>query len=315
MRKWLIALLVLLLVAIAIIYLFIPDTIRLKREISFTANDHSVRRTLLNRNTWTRWWPGADTSKAGKDADTALFYHGHRYLVDTRKNISPAISILDNGVMANTSLNTIPLTGDSLKFSWEGLMITSYNPISRVQAWLRSKALVQDMDTILAEMKKFYINPENMYGIFIRQEKVVDSFLVTTTAELKGYPDIPFVYSLIDRLKKHIGSSGGKITGYPMMNVSTVDSIDYLLMVALPIDRELAEAPGIVNKKMMTGAKILTTEVMGGPQSVNKAYGQVSQFVNDYRITAPAIPFFSLVTDRLQIDTGHWVTKIVFPIM
>ncbi|HTD94168.1 MAG TPA: hypothetical protein VK644_10165 [Chitinophagaceae bacterium] len=315
MRKWLIALLVLLLVAIAIIYLFIPDTIRVQREISFTANDRGVRRTLLDRNTWTRWWPATDSSSAGEDTSIALFYHNHRYIVDTRKNISPAISILDNGVTASTSLNTIPLSGDSLKFSWEGLMITSYNPFSRVRAWFRAKDLKQDMDTILEKMKNFYINPENIYGIFIRQEKVVDSFLVTTTAETKTYPDIPFIYALIDRLKQHVGARSGKITGYPMMNVSTVDSLNYLLMVALPIDRELAIAPGIVNKKMMTGAKVLTTEVMGGSTSINHAYQQVSLFVNDYRITAPAIPFFSLITDRTQVDTGHWVTKVVFPIM
>lgn len=315
MKKWLIALAILLIVAVASVYLFIPNIIRLGREISFAANIHGVQRTLFATKNWNKWWPGDKTAVVGSDTATTFFYNGHRYAFNA-KRVSLTIPISENGVTAMTSLNIIPLSGDSLKFAWEGWMTTSYNPVKRMQAWFKSERLSEDMNTILKKMQAFLVNPENVYGLYIRQEKVADSFLVSTIGVANGYPDIPFIYSLIDRLRQHVTARSGKVTGYPMLNISTSDSLKYLVMTALPVNRELAISPGIINKKMMTGAKVLTTEVTGGPSSVSAAFHQVGIFVSDYQITAPAIPFFSLITDRrLEPDTSHWVTKIYYPIM
>jgi hypothetical protein len=67
---------------------------------------------------------------------------------------------------------------------------------------------------------------------------------------------------------------------------------------------------------MLGGGNILITEVKGGPASIKKAFNEMETYITDYRRTAPAIPFQSLITDRSkEPDTSKWVTKIYYPVM
>jgi hypothetical protein len=105
-------------------------------------------------------------------------------------------------------------------------------------------------------------------------------------------------------------------TGNPMLNVHTTDSINYLTRVAIPIDKRLPSVKNIEHKWMMGGGKILVAEVRGGPSSINNALRQMENYIHDYGRTVPAIPFQSLVTDRLNLpDTTKWITKIYYPVM
>jgi len=62
--------------------------------------------------------------------------------------------------------------------------------------------------------------------------------------------------------------------------------------------------------------KYLTTEVTGGPGSVAAALSGLKDYIRDYQRTIMAIPFQSLVTDRMQVtDTTRWVTRIYYPIL
>ena len=64
------------------------------------------------------------------------------------------------------------------------------------------------------------------------------------------------------------------------------------------------------------GGNILCTEVQGANQKVDSAFKTVVQYVQDYQLIAPAIPFYSLVSNRLtQKDSSQWKTKIFYPVM
>jgi hypothetical protein len=42
----------------------------------------------------------------------------------------------------------------------------------------------------------------------------------------------------------------------------------------------------------------------------------VQKYKDDYQRVSPAIPFYSLITDRLkEPDSSKWITKIYFPVM
>ncbi len=61
---------------------------------------------------------------------------------------------------------------------------------------------------------------------------------------------------------------------------------------------------------------ILVTKVKGGTSIAAVAFEQIKKYADDYERHAPAIPFYSLITNRLkEPDTAKWVTKIYFPVM
>ena len=65
----------------------------------------------------------------------------------------------------------------------------------------------------------------------------------------------------------------------------------------------------------MAPGKILVTEVKGGPHAIQVAYAQYEKYLQDYHRISPAIPFESLITERIaEPDTGKWVTRIYYPV-
>ncbi len=89
----------------------------------------------------------------------------------------------------------------------------------------------------------------------------------------------------------------------------------YETMVAIPVDRVLDDSQDFALKKMVPG-NILVAEVKGGISTVKEGEAQLENFVQDYQFVSPAIPFQSLVTNRmLEKDTSKWITKLYYPIL
>jgi hypothetical protein len=144
----------------------------------------------------------------------------------------------------------------------------------------------------------------------------VDSTLLTNIKEVKGYPSTAMVYSLVDELRTYISSQGARETGFPMLHIFTDDSVNYLLKVAIPVDKKLPDAGTISYRWMLGGGNILITEVKGGKNEISKAYRQIELYISEHKRVAPAIPFESLVTDRRQQpDSSQWITRIYYPVM
>jgi hypothetical protein len=205
---------------------------------------------------------------------------------------------------------------DSADIVWQGVLPTSYNPIKRLQKYLEAKQINKDIGILIKNMRSFFSKPENIYGFAIRQEPVIDSILVSTFATAKGYPSTAFIYNLLNQLRDYVKNQSAKETGYPMLNIGTEDSINYLTRVAIPVDKELKSSGNISYKRMLGRGKILVTEVKGGPGSISNAFYQMKNYVSDYQRVAPAIPFLSLVTDRIkEPDSSKWITRVYYPVM
>jgi hypothetical protein len=85
-------------------------------------------------------------------------------------------------------------------------------------------------------------------------------------------------------------------------------------MVAIPTKTDLPSEGNFSLKKMVLG-NILMAEVKGGMYTILKGEEEMTNYVNDYKKTAPAIPFQSLVTNRLvETDTSKWITRLYYPI-
>lgn len=311
MKKLIIILLIIIIALTASTYIFIPNFISFNKSVLIAESRDGLTRKLYNEKNWMEWWPGAVQKNS-----TEFIYNNFSYSANKQTTSSILISISNENVSAKTSLNIIPKNFDTTQLIWAGILPTSYNPFERVKLYIESKNLTRNIDNILQTIQSFFSKTENVYDYEIKEESVVDSLLVSTYETSKGYPTTGFIYNLVDQLKKYIADHQAKETGYPMLNVSTNDSIHFLTRVAIPVDRGLPSSATISLKQMPAGGNILVVDVKGGPVLTNEALRQVANYIHDHHMAAPAIPFFSLRTDRRQEpDTSKWETRIYYPVM
>lgn len=307
-----------LLVAIGagIIYLVIPNHIRINQSLNMQVNGNGFNRAMLNENKWSEWWPQKDGIKFSNNSMSGFQFNGNSYSIVAKRLTSIVLSLKNGNDSLLTELVFIPLRDDSVALSWQAQIVTPSNPVTRLKTFFRAKSISKDLKTILQSLHRFYAMEENLYGMSIKQERVVDSILISTTAVSKSYPDVASIYVLVDKLKAHADRNGAKQTGLPMLNINTNDSITYLTRVALPVDRNLQDDGAIVFRRMLGGGNIIVTDVKGGPHSISKAFVEMENYLEDFHRASPAIPFQSLVTDRRQEpDTSKWITKIYWPVM
>jgi effector-binding domain-containing protein len=130
----------------------------------------------------------------------------------------------------------------------------------------------------------------------------------------KKYPSQQEYYNLIKKLQDYIATNGASPANYPMLNIAEIDSNNFVTTVAIPVNKVLPDTGPIVFKKMFPG-NILTAEVKGGVHAIEEGFRQLNHYVSDYQLVLPAIPFQSLITDRLvEADTSKWMTKLYYPI-
>ena len=137
--------------------------------------------------------------------------------------------------------------------------------------------------------------------------------MVDTRSTYSSYPGTADIYNLVGMLRKYITDQNANVTGNPIMNVNQLDKNKYELMVAVPTNKELTGEGGIFFRRMVPG-NFISTQVKGGNYTINTAFSGLQQYMDDYRKTRLAIPFFSLITDRVtEPDTSKWITRIYFP--
>lgn len=316
MRKWMIAILIAGIVLTAAAYILIPGTIVKQQSIEVNIARSAISRLLIENNGWDKTWL-KDGKVAGNNSLPTVSYGGYSYSV-TDLTFSSLLLQVGQGKdsIANSELNIIMLTKDSVNLDWRLSMTTSKNPFKRFSQYRQAIQIAADMKVMLQKMNDYFSSIPNVYGIDIRREAVVDSTLLSTYDSVKGYPSTSFIYQMIGQLRQYATSNGASITGNPMLNIFTRDSIHYLTKVALPVSKKLPSNGRMAYKWMLPGGNILVVDVTGGQTAIDQAFTQVEYFLKDYGRQAPAIPFVSLVTDRMQQpDSSKWITRIYYPVM
>jgi hypothetical protein len=310
MRKWIVLLLVLLVTVLGVFYLSTPKKsfFRQQEQISFSSKAFS--RALFDEATWQRWWPGDEKNETG------FRYNGNSYFIKEKKLSSFLINICNEKDTLVTELVFIALTADSVELEWLGADKLSGNTFQRIQKNNWMKEVASDAKILLQEMKRFYTQVDNLYPIIIREEKVVDSILISTSATVDRYPSPALIYTLLEKLNAYAVQKGAWQTGLPMLNITEKTNEGYLTKVALPVNKKLPDTNDIQYRWMLGGGNILVTEVRGGPHTIQQAFTTMEQYADDFNRVAPAIPFQSLITDRrVEADTAKWLTKVYWPVM
>lgn len=316
MKKWFIILSLLLICVIAGIYIFIPDKLEISETASLDISSSLTYRTLSEEGKWTRWWPGEPSAEnAMANSQPVHFFHnGTRYTIVHKSINVVEIELLMKSDTISSTLLVIPLKKDSTVLFWRCALSSGSGPFAKVTRYQQAKKIKESFDLILDSVKSFLLKPQNRYNIFIDRNRVTDTLLVTNKIILDHYPSPGEVYSLVGNVKKYVSQNNAKETNYPMLHVMKTDSSQFKVMVAIPVNKALKDSETNVFKRMVPG-NILVTTVTGGRHTIEKAFAELELYISDNKLTPPAIPFESLVTDRLnEPDTSKWVTRIYYPI-
>jgi hypothetical protein len=308
MKKILLSVVILVILALVAIYWLVPASPSIDASIGINANP-SVTTRILREASWKLWWPSSASSK-----DSILELNNQQFSIIDKQYNSLKVLISKEQFSFGTSLNIIPLSLDSVRLEWIGRPVVANSPVKRIQQYNASKEIRESLRLLLDTLRSFLEQPANTYDLHIIQEKVKDTLLITRKSVLKSYPDIATVYEMVNSLHAYAKKRGLNEMNYPMLHVLKLDKDEYSTMVAIPVDREVPTHDGIAFKRMAPG-NILVTEVRGGPYTIQRAFTRYEEYLQDYHRISPALPFESMVTDRIaEPDTTKWVTKIYYPV-
>ena len=312
MKKWLIGIGLVLVIATACIYVFIPRELEVSSMSLVRCNPQAVFRQVGHGGNWVGWWPGDQREGDGK---AAYRYAGDVYSVSASSYPLTEVAILHAGAEIKSRMSVLSLSNkDSAAIYWQCRLSAGEGPIQRLRQYLFAHKLKGSMNGVLSKLRPFLEDERNIYGMNIGEASTKDTFLVATKAFLPGYPSTPDIYRLLGELREYIVREGAVENGYPMANVTKLSDSGFQLMAAIPVDRPLRDKGAIFYRRLVPG-KFLAAEVKGGDRSVRAGFDRLQEYVSDHQRTVMAIPFQVIVTDRMkEPDTTRWVTRWYCPV-
>ncbi len=309
MKKTIVVLLIALIALPGVSYFFIPSAMVIDKSVLVNNNIRSAYRCFSESRNWPKWWPQKTTE--GK-----LVLDGNTYHVKDKTASSVFVDIQTTSLNIPSSFTFIPGEKNELKLNWVANFPGTKNPIKRLQYYFSAKKIAAQIETILKRMSDFGSTTLNLYALDIRRESVKDSALVSILDSSIGYPSAEKIYHWVQQLREYVNIQKAQVTDSPMINLVTKDKIHYQLKVALPTSRPLPSNGKIEYRWMLPGGNILVADVKGGQLSIDSAFATMENYVQDHELSAPAIPFYSYITNRLaEKDSTKWVTRIYYPVM
>jgi len=307
MKKWLLIFCLIMLIIIIGIY-FLPANKAIYSEASVNCTENGAGRIILNKDKWELWWPGQEINA------TIYSYKNCNYKINNILVAGIDATIFNDTDSTKGILQIIGAGNDAALFQWTSTFIFSTNPVKKIVQYQRYNNIKKNVVSLIADMKKYFENEENIYGIKVEKQKVTEASLISVKQGFSHYPSIAEIYGMINLLKEYIQQKGGEENNIPMLNVHTEDSIIYEAMVAIPTKNDLPSEGKFLLKKMVWG-NILMAEIKGGTYTIINGEQQLKNYVSDHKKISPAIPFQTLVTNRLlETDTSKWVTRLYYPI-
>jgi hypothetical protein len=314
MKKWLFGLLAVLVLLMISIYVFIPGQIRISDNVLTGCDNKNVSVFLHDQEKWMRWWPKQAATITS--TDSFVNYNDGRYKLTKPLADGGEIQLIRQSDKFETIVFVLPVNKDSTAVVWQTSFPASLNPVKRIALYMEALKIKKDMKAILESLRLFVDKTENIYGINVKREKVKIDFMISTKKAFSHSPTTEEIYEMIASVKKYIASLGANETDHPMLSIMAQDSLQYEVYVAIPVDKKLPGNDSFSFKWMPKGGNILVAEIQGGTKTTQQALIQFKAYVTDHQFTEIAIPFQSLVTDRMkEADSSKWITRLYYPVM
>lgn len=290
-------------------YMFVSNTKRISGSHRVSVPANSLKRGMTDTASWAQWWPGT------RNADGSYHY----YKVDI-SDLRPQVFSVQfaegqnpDTVHGSFEFGNFGLDSSLLSYAliYHGKAI---DPISKWMHYLQYYRHNTMMERILQKAATFYSDPANVYGIKVIPGRVKDTSLISTKKSFPDTPSIAQIYELVNSLHTHISKHQGVIQDSAMLNITRLNEHEVQAMVAFPLLHDIPAEGNFVIKKMILG-KLLQAEINGDEAAISKAKSSLKNFVDDYQMSSPAIPFETLLTNRMVVsDQSKWKTRLNYPI-
>ncbi|WP_114937737.1 hypothetical protein [Mucilaginibacter endophyticus] len=291
-------------------YLLLPEKLVIAQDLSIDTSDAIAAKFLTTKNGWDKWWPGT------KADSNDYSFRDIRISVDKMTNGSTHLKLLKDNLIFTGEVSYFADAEGSVKFKWDAIDDSNVGFLSRVTNYLKTRSAENRVAELLLNLKHFLEDERNAYGYKIYLNHAKDTVLLVSATTYPAYPPLKDIYNTVTTLKQEAGSQGAEQTNFPMLNVTQTDEHIYQVNVALPINKKINPLQNTTINNIPKGGNLLVADVRGGQNTVNNALMQMKIYMKDHRLVSPAMPFQSLITDRLaQKDTSKWITKIYYPIL
>ncbi|HTE27332.1 hypothetical protein [Flavitalea sp.] len=303
MKKGFLATAILLIAVFAAVYLFIPSRLIISDVGIVKCSLPAAKRFLFEEKNWRAW---VNHDPLGRE--------GHNYQVSNTFFTKTDIIIKSDGESYTTTLRLLPFNVDSTGIEWGDTLYTGNNPFTRLRQYQKAIALKKQMDVIMSNMTSFLNDKTKIYSANIVRAQLKDEPLLSKRVIMDHYPTAKDAYDLIAEVRNNVALQGDSAVGAAMKYSAAIDSNNYELMVGIPTSRMLRSNNGFIAKGLV-GGNLIATEIRGGEWTINKAWENIRQYKADYKLSSPAIPFESMITDRTkEPDTTRWITRIYYPL-
>jgi hypothetical protein len=311
MKKKLIVIFILVTFFLCAVYLFIPGKINISVASVSSCIPKNIAAALHNENTWGKWWPSGDIR-------TGYFtYKNRKYKLINPYTDGAEIELSAEKGKTISKIMAIPLGKDSAGVEWKISLDGGMNPFKRIAQYFEAREIKNNMQNVLNSLVNFAARTENIYGFHIERTTFTDTVLAMTKFSTNTYPSIEIIYKAIDELKQKVKKDGATERDFPMLNILQTESNHFETMIAICIDKIITSEGNIFISRMVPMKdRFLKTEVTGGSVTIKNAHNAIESYMDDRFLSAPAIPFEILVTDRRnETDTTKWKTTIFHPSM
>lgn len=311
MKKPVLLIFGILLLAFISIYFIIPQKIQATRVVEIDATDINISKFLVNKRPWAKWWPGKHVV-----TDSSLYTYKNISFTLQKNTNSEMHALISQDDIELNSILTYATTGEGMcEVTWFAEKQSSLNPFARVAEYFKIKRIANELDVVLADFKKFMQADVNVYGMSFTIAKIQHPIVLATTVNTTDYPSVVLIYNKVGELRKQIHQENAVAVDSPMMNVHPVETGGYLVTVAVPINKIIKPGKNAMINKLVKDANALEAQIKGGKNTILNGFVQLKNYQKAHRLISPAMPFESLVTNRLaEKDTAKWVTKIYCPV-
>lgn len=317
MKKILILFLIVVSLSLIVIYSFIKNSVIITEYATVPGTKAAIDSSLHSVQKWKDWWPSPDAIQLSP-GDSFYAFNKISYRLKEKFSDGAAVAIQNGDLNITSQIQSVPKNKDTLYIQWTASFPSGLNPVTRVRNYFKGKSLKQDMKKILKAICDYAQLPENIYGFSINRTTFTDTILIAKRFDGVSPATTADIYKNIAQLKEFISRQGAVEKDSPMLNISySKDSTHYEAMIAICVDRELPSSGGFFLRRMVPMKdRFLACEVKGGPFLIQQAHRAIEKYMFDNSLSAPAIPFEVMLTDRLQErDTSKWITKIFYPSM
>lgn len=289
------------------IYLFIPQKLTVSHTVRGKIPAARVQDFFTLKTLARKWMPGNETDSCFCSSNTCFCF------IDYGTGTVAVRTMLNNERHIGY-IYVNRLRFDSAVVTWTMPLTTGSNPVSRVRNYFAARNFKNRLRENLERLMTFTGADSLLYGMRPVIERVSDSLSISQKKVFDHYPTVTEINGMVNELSAYAAASGATVVRPAMMNVLQTDKQSFETMVALPVNKPVNNKGNFILKRMPPG-RIIMVQVTGGLHTINEHLAQLELYKTDNELTAPAIPYQSMVTNRAaEPDTLKWVTRLYYPV-